>query len=328
MEGSSTGGDACSVLIGIIIILTGLLIVSDAFIVLYFRRMGRFKTWLKAIKNFINNTAASLTGFVEGLMASAFGYSYDTKQTIFYSKTNCWQRKYGYCRLYDATAALSGMIIDCEPVYFEYDNRKWLIEFWKGQYLFMTGCEIGVYNTSRPEIDIPELFSGTFFDCAGDEDMINMSFKLFKNDTLLFQRDAVHWWLNGFKAGEFSNPQELKMEIKITLKDAQMLGAFTEGLKQAGYNGSETVINGLTVSIVFDKPHNPQPHSRTVEIEKMAQWNNRSLCDLFNSLTGKIKSVPRKILRVRMKNKNILRDMGKSREIFDIYGRIEPYLHK
>ena len=59
------------------------------------------------------------------------GYSYDYFQDIFYSDINAWQREMGYTRLYDEAAAPMSMIIDCEPIYFEYDNRQWLVEFWK-----------------------------------------------------------------------------------------------------------------------------------------------------------------------------------------------------
>src|SRR5665647_1009964 len=62
------------------------------------------------------------------------GYSYDQKQDIFYSTMDPWQRDIGYCRLYDELAAPLGMITDCEPIHFEYLEKKWMIGFWKGQY--------------------------------------------------------------------------------------------------------------------------------------------------------------------------------------------------
>ena len=34
---------------------------------------------------------------------------------IFYSLNDCWQRDFGYCRLYDEACAPLAMIIDCEP---------------------------------------------------------------------------------------------------------------------------------------------------------------------------------------------------------------------
>src|SRR5690554_2275110 len=55
------------------------------------------------------------------------GYAYDPVQDIFYSVINAWQRKFGYSRFYDEMAAHCSMIIDCEPFYFEYNGKNWLI---------------------------------------------------------------------------------------------------------------------------------------------------------------------------------------------------------
>ena len=39
------------------------------------------------------------------------------------------------------------MVTQFEPIYFDYDGKTWLIEFWKGQYGINTGAEIGIYHT-------------------------------------------------------------------------------------------------------------------------------------------------------------------------------------
>ena len=67
-------------------------------------------------------------------LVAPLGYEYDVGQDIFTSTTDAWQKYYGYTDFYDKAAALGSMIFDCQPVYFNYDNRTWLIEFWKGQY--------------------------------------------------------------------------------------------------------------------------------------------------------------------------------------------------
>lgn len=163
------------------------------------------------------------------------GYSYDTSQDIFYSNLNAWQRDMGYCRLYDEAAALLSMIIDCEPIYFNYNNKHWLIEFWKGQYGMTTGCEIGVYSTDGPVLNTG-IYNNTFYDCASDEELLDMSFTLRKNGKTLLERRGRHWWLTGFKLGEFSEPWELVAYINITLKDKEMRNEFIKGLIKAGYS--------------------------------------------------------------------------------------------
>jgi len=102
--------------------------------------------------------------------------------------------------LYDEAAAPLGMIVDCEPIHFEYKGKRWLIQFWKG-----------VYATDKPDINIPGLFKGTFYNSIKDDEFLWMSFTLKKNGKVLFERGDRHWWLTGFKLGEFSQPWELTM---------------------------------------------------------------------------------------------------------------------
>ncbi len=64
--------------------------------------------------------AADETEF-DKLLSDA-GYAYDPIQDIFITKMDAWQRKYGYCALYDEAAVAAGMIIVSEPVRFEYEG--------------------------------------------------------------------------------------------------------------------------------------------------------------------------------------------------------------
>ena len=212
------------------------------------------------------------------------GYAYDPVQDIFYSTLNPWQRNVGYCRLYDEAAALLGMIIDCEPIYFNYDNRKWMISFWKGQYDMVCGGEIGVY-TSGIHLDIPDIFTGTFYNSVNDSELLQMSYVLKKNGQILFTRSDRHWWLTGFKLGEFAQPWELTMDIEITFPNKKMLNAFLEGFRNAGYGDYEYSVNGNTFSFTFDTPRTPQPTTRTPQTDRIIQEKNRLLCELYKEIT-------------------------------------------
>lgn len=213
------------------------------------------------------------------------GYAYDPVQDLFYSTFSAWQKDMGYCRLYDEGAILSGMIIDCEPIYFEYDGKKWLIEFWKGQYGMCTGGEVGVYNTEDFDLHISDLFTGTFYLVASYEDLLLMSFTLIKDGKELFTRKSKHWWLTGFKLGEFSETNQLMMDIQIKLKDSTMRNAFIGGLIEAGYSEQEIDVYDNTVSLRFDKPRTLQPISRTPLIEWPTQRKNEMLCYEYQEIT-------------------------------------------
>src|SRR5690554_6238808 len=182
------------------------------------------------------------------------GYEYDEEQDIFYSASNPWQRRLGYCYLYDEAAPNFKMIVDSEPIKFEYAGKRWLIEFWKGQYALSTGCEIGIYNTNKRDFQIPGVFDGTFYHSASDDERLYISCALRKKGKTLLKRKGLHWWLTGFILGEFSEPSDLTLDIAIQFKDKAMLRPFLQSLVNVGYTGKEVKTEKNTVYIHFDKP--------------------------------------------------------------------------
>jgi hypothetical protein len=271
---------------------------------------------LSLLKKYISKAYAGLKGLFIGPIA---GFAYSKEQDIFYSTSDAWQRNFGYSRLYDEAAAHFGMIVDSEPVYFNYDGKKWLIEFWKGQYGLTTGCEVGIYNTNHPDFSIPGIISDTFYDCADDEEMLFISYTLYKNGRELFRREGIHWWLTGFKLGEFSQPSELVMNISLTLKDRAMLYAFMGGIRNTGYLDSEIEVNDNTVNFILAGPRSTQPLSRTREMEAFMQRYNKQNCDRFRELTEEYGNTASKLAVVRKKDPaiyNSILNLGGSKKIF------------
>lgn len=260
-----------------------------------------------------------------------FGFAYDYTQDIFYSLLNCWQRNFGYFRLYDEASATFSMIIDCEPIYFSYKGMKWMIEFWKGQYGMTTGGEVGIYYTSGPELNIPGIFNGTFYNCVKDEHRIDMSFAIRKNGNLLFTRSAYHWWVTGFKLAEFSQPFELTMDIILDLYDREMAEAFVKGLIEAGYTDSEYAVRGRRVYVHYDKPHTKQPFTRNSITVHLMQRNNKSFCDSYNYLTDAYVGTLDKLQFVKHVSPNMynqILNVGKPHQVFQAYDSIKDYINK
>lgn len=260
----------------------------------------------------------------------AAGYSYDQYQDIFYSNLDAWQRRFGYCRLYDEAAALLGMIVDCEPIYFEYGNKRWLIEFWKGQYYLNTGAEIGIYTPAELDLYINGVFKGAFYNCAADEDLLDMSFVLKKKGKEILKREGKHWWLTGFKLGEFSDPSELTLSLSITLKDKEMCSAFIKGLKKSGYIEDEITISENTVSLEFDKPRTSQPITRIPETDFIIQIQNELLCYHYEDITSPYDNFTDKMNAIEKKAPELFEEVlkiGKSKEVFEIYKLIEYYVY-
>lgn len=257
-----------------------------------------------------------------------YSFVYDETNDIICSSMYPWQREVGYCRFYDEAAPALNMIIDSEPIYFEYDNRRWLIEFWKGQYGMTTGGEIGIYVTDMDDINIPGIFSGPFFKAVSDKELLNMDFKLKICEKKLFQRKDYHWWLTGFDVGVFSNPRKLSMEIRIIFPNIIMKHAFLSGLKGAGYKEDEIKIIKNTIYFDFNKPKSDQPRNRYKLIIPFIQLMNKTYCKIYNLITKDFTRTIDKIYFLRLYypnlfmlivGKNRMKKLQKSYKVISFY---------
>lgn len=262
-------------------------------------------------------------------LLSDTGYAYDERQDIFYSRMDAWQRKYGYCQLYDEATVPMSMVIDCEPVRFLYRDNRWLIEFWKGQYGITTGSEIGVYKTEKPDIVVPNVFSGTFYHSVDDEERLPMAMTLRKGQKVLFSRNEKHWWLTGFVLGEYTEPSELTMDASVTFPDDGMRIAFVNSLVRMGYSGREVRTVGNTVSLTFKKPRSRQPYSRIEQLAGLVQKKNKYLCEQYRSLAKGSGSMYERLMELQHTSPELyglIMGMGKPEKLFKAYELLSKYL--
>lgn len=251
-----------------------ILVLLSLFFLIFFRR--KLNKWLVANTD-KQTKLKELNDFIKPA-----GFAYDHRKDIFYSLMYCWQRDYGYNKLYDEAAAPLNMIIDCEPIYFDYDGRSWLIELWKGQYGMTTGGEIGIYVTTSNH-NVPD--DDVFYESVSDNECLNISFYILKNNTILFHRKGLHWWLTGFKLGEFSNTDSLTMKAKITFPNKSMRNAFLDALFRLGYTEKEVKVRSLSVFILYDKPYSNQPFTRNGHTETIKQTQNNLYCKTYHFIT-------------------------------------------
>lgn len=212
-----------------------------------------------------------------------FGFSYESSQEIITSRQDAWQRQFGYCSLYDKTAPKFGMVFHCEPIYFSYQERTWMIEFWKGQYGINLGCEVGIYCSDT--ILSPEQYEHTLFHSVPDSQMLPISLSLYHKGSLLFHTSHKHWWLTGFQTGKYCEPENLSMCISITFPNSKMLQAFLGGLLHTGYEICNLTICDLTVTFTFSLTHTRQPCACRCFFLLFVQWKNRISCKLFQWIT-------------------------------------------
>lgn len=211
-----------------------------------------------------------------------FGFCYIAAQDIFTSRIGALQRDFGYCSLYDKTALAFHMVFYHLPIYFNYNGRTWLIEFWKGQYGINTGGEIGVYYAD--DILSESKWEETLFQCVNDEDMVGLSFHLFRKGMGIADVGARHWWLTAFSVGHFSNPEDLYMRASISFPRHEMAEAFVKGLTDAGYRYEDICISHHTVAFSFTKSFIKYGYLRRLRI-RFIQYINRFWCRAYLYIT-------------------------------------------
>lgn len=210
------------------------------------------------------------------------GYYYIASQDLFTTRIDAWQREFGYCTLYDNAAPHLHMVFDSLPIYFNYQGRTWLFEFWKGQYGINTGCEMGLYYADRI-LETDELDS-TLFQCVDDENMVKMSFTLYRDGEDIAHLRQRHWWLTAFQMGCFSKPTDLVMRITVNFPTTEMASAFVGGLLKGGLTSAEICCQCSTVSFSFRQSLTQNNLLRRLRI-RLAQLSNCFLCKVYLFIT-------------------------------------------
>ncbi len=251
-----------------------------------YKKMREIRRWLE------NSSVQEQENYINGILDGS-GFIYDAKEDIFYTQKNPWQKKYGYSRVYDEAAALFGMIIDSEPIYFEYDGKQWMLELWKGQYGMCIGGEIGLYQSMRD--------NGSFFMGVEESDYIGMQMEVYESGKYLLGRKESHWWLTGFVLGKSGSPEDMTMAVSLTFRDYRMCQSFTEGLRRAGYAATEYLVRGDTIRLRFGVPHTTQPVTRGTVKDAVRLWWFHSLCRLYQFITRKYDTSAQKLIYLQSK---------------------------
>lgn len=216
-------------------------------------------------------------------LVKPFGYCYYCKQGFFSSRLDAWQQRAGYTELYDVMAVHFQMVFDRLPVYFDYDGKTWRIEFWKGQYGINTGAEIGIYHADR--IIDPGQYKTTFFSCAKQEELLSLSFSLFRKDGHILRISKCHWWLTAFLTGCFSKPSDLFMKSTLIFPDEEMCQAFQEGAIRAGVSPTDLFSCGRKLTIRFTNSPVDTFRLSTRFFRWFSQQVNRLFCAVFRFVT-------------------------------------------
>lgn len=207
------------------------------------------------------------------------GFTYDLGTDLISSTLHPWQRSFGYEYLYDLSAPLFNMILHCQPIYFDYEEKTWLIELWKGQYGINIGSEIGVY---RADHLVPKNERKTaHFESISDDELLHLSSTLYLIRRPYFKLDRWHWWLTGFALGTFANPEDMILDASITFPNHTMLNAFIDGLLELNLPLRNMSIHYLTIKIRFDYPRSYNVLDKIPIRRRITQAQNRFNTALF-----------------------------------------------
>lgn len=180
----------------------------------------------------------------DGMMG--IGYNYSIYESLVFTPVHVWMRNYGFNLFYDIFSYTTPFFFyNTRRIKFDYAGREWMIQVWKGNYLVSNGAEVGIYNRDKIRF-------GTSYDCAGDEDMMNMSMKLYHGDDLIFERpEQLHWWLTGFKLSRtLYIPNTMTLDFTIEMKDEEMLKAFCNSIDKS-YKDMTYTVDGLKVNVIW-----------------------------------------------------------------------------
>lgn len=180
---------------------------------------------------------------------SLMGYDVIGQKAYIYNDDkdpDSFQAKLGYTPLYDLGAGLIDFSIETTRLDFNYDNKQYRIQLWKGQYISgsigTVGGEIGVYN--RPKGSI-----GQFYNCAEQDDWLKMEMTVywdeFDNGEYLPQFTRNYndfWWATGFVDGQLKDRNDsntLRVLGRITFETEEQAIAFDEAMAKKGFTKVE-----------------------------------------------------------------------------------------
>lgn len=232
----------------------------------------------RAIKRTICSTREEKISYID-VALEAIDFKYDFLNDILVAKKNSWLQELGYTDWYDLNAPLFKIVIDSEPIFFEYDGKEYRIEFWKGQYGITTGAEVGIYVRDEKNFK-----KWDFYNAVDDHEFLEVCFSLYKGRLLFSQEDRT-WWLTGFAVGEISWPSELTMKVCVHFPNLCMRNSFIDGLLKSGYKRDKINCCGNYVCFDYCRPYNYKLNHRCRILKFFVQCMNKMNCSIYMFIT-------------------------------------------
>lgn len=196
------------------------------------------------------NNENHLNSYLEMHNFLSYQYCYDYCGYYYTNDKKSWQEEFGFAKVYDYMAPFVQMKYDYIRTFFTYEDKDFMVQLWKGQYIIFYGAEIGIYHR---EADGLKRDPYTLYNVADQEYWVTMDMGVFhqkeegdapEDYELLFRRPVdKYWWCTGFVPGSVrsSSPaDELRIEAALTFKDSTMAGLFAAELSALGFTEAES----------------------------------------------------------------------------------------
>lgn len=214
------------------------------------------------------NNENPLGSYMEKNNLFSYQYCYDYCGYYYTNDRESWQREFGFAKVYDYMAPFVQMKYDYSRIFFTYEDKDFMVQLWKGQYLLFYGAEIGIYHRDADGLKRDPY---TLYNAADEKYWVTMDMGVYhqKNEgdapedyELLFKRPVdKYWWCTGFVPGSVRSTEpsdELRIEADLTFKDSTMAGLFAQELSNMGFKEAQSpesveidgyCQNGATVTV-------------------------------------------------------------------------------
>ncbi len=195
----------------------------------------------------VTDICMSPEGFVYGPDQKGLqllGFECSVYDLMIYATVNCWMHDFGFCLFYDFFCKITPFFnYNTRRFKFDYGDKEWMVQIWKGNYLVSNGAEVGVYNRE------PGSF-GSYYDCY--DGVLPMGLKLSQPDDVIFEIEQEHWWINGFKlSDELYSPSQLTMDFYIEFPEEEMAAAFADSVNNHYLKDASCLVDGAKVTVVW-----------------------------------------------------------------------------
>ncbi len=175
------------------------------------------------------------------------GFNTNVYDMFVYAPMYCWMRDFGFCVEYDLLCYMLPMYrYRTRRFKFSYDDRDWMIQCWKGNYMCTNGGEVGIYNREKGKF-------GSYYDVITDDELMPMSLQVLHGDDMIVNvEETPHWWVNGFKlTSTLYHPMSMTEIFTITFPDETMRDAFTKAVDNNMYHDVSYTVDGLKVTCTW-----------------------------------------------------------------------------